>query len=686
MSALSIQVPFPVFQDRDGQPLDNGYVWLGTSSLNPQTNPVVAYYDSALTIVATQPLRTLNGFISRAGSPAQVYVDAVNFSILVQDRQGTTVFSVPEGTGISPNASGVVYDPAGTGAVATTVQAALRLTANLAGYGGIVDATTDDTTALANTIARQAPTFISGEALTDKGKIGPSIINVRERDVTTIGANQLTNSTVAGSPATGWTLSNFTSNNPGLTHAAGSAASASRAVTLAAYMQYQVSVTLSTTTLGGFTVNINAVNILDSGVYHRTPVQGSTTYTFPWVTSASGSLTFEFLSDTSWAGQVTDLSIFEVVNVAPQDFVSVPTDDLTVRIPNGIRFGRFNAGNVCMGDKLTGALLGTSASWNLAMGARALWGNVSGIENTAAGAFALQSCVTDRTVAVGYSALKNLTTGIQNTGVGYKAAGSLSTGTDNHFFGFHAGLQLATGSFNCGFGTQALYSEFFGTYNTAFGHQAGLSSASGTANTYFGALAGRLHASNTYTYSNGAMFGDQSKVWGNSGTAVGSLAQVGADGAPVNNAMALGASAKTLIANTAKIGSGLTATNVGGRLFSNQVFSSDATAAGITYTAAQFVNTTMLIRTGPAGPVNDTTPTAAQIVAAIPGCEVGSGYDIWIRNGSANTITVLGGTNMAVSFTNTIAAGYTRHFKINISNIGAGTEAGNIVCVSTAAN
>lgn len=134
MSALSIQVPFPVFQDRDGQPLDNGYVWLGTSSLNPQTNPVVAYYDSALTIVATQPLRTLNGFISRAGSPAQVYVDAVNFSILVQDRQGTTVFSVPEGTGISPNASGVVYDPAGTGAVATTVQAVLRKVERTSGY------------------------------------------------------------------------------------------------------------------------------------------------------------------------------------------------------------------------------------------------------------------------------------------------------------------------------------------------------------------------------------------------------------------------------------------------------------------------------------------------------------------------------------------------------------------------
>ena len=148
MSALSIQVPFPVFQDRDGQPLDNGYVWLGTSSLNPQTNPVVAYYDSALTIVATQPLRTLNGFISRAGSPAQVYVDAVNFSILVQDSKGTTVFSVPEGTGISPNASGVVYDPAGTGAVATTVQGKLRERLSVKDFGATGDGSTDDQAAI----------------------------------------------------------------------------------------------------------------------------------------------------------------------------------------------------------------------------------------------------------------------------------------------------------------------------------------------------------------------------------------------------------------------------------------------------------------------------------------------------------------------------------------------------------
>ncbi len=124
MSALSIQVPFPVFQDRDGQPLENGYVWIGEPNLNPQTNPVAAYYDDALTIVAAQPLRTLNGYISRAGTPAQVYVDGIDFSILVQDSKGSMVYNFPEGNYL--NAAGVVYDPAGAGAVVTTVQAKLR--------------------------------------------------------------------------------------------------------------------------------------------------------------------------------------------------------------------------------------------------------------------------------------------------------------------------------------------------------------------------------------------------------------------------------------------------------------------------------------------------------------------------------------------------------------------------------
>ena len=35
MTTLSISPPFPIFSDRDGSPLENGYVWIGTVNLNP---------------------------------------------------------------------------------------------------------------------------------------------------------------------------------------------------------------------------------------------------------------------------------------------------------------------------------------------------------------------------------------------------------------------------------------------------------------------------------------------------------------------------------------------------------------------------------------------------------------------------------------------------------------------------
>lgn len=148
MPALSINVPFPVFQDRDGQPLDNGYVYIGTPYLDPQTNPVQVYFDDALTIPAAQPLRTINGYVSNAGTPAQLYVNGVNFSIKVLDSKANLVYSFPDGSGISPNASGVQYDPAGVGAVSITVQAKLRETVSVKDFGAVGDGVTDDTVAI----------------------------------------------------------------------------------------------------------------------------------------------------------------------------------------------------------------------------------------------------------------------------------------------------------------------------------------------------------------------------------------------------------------------------------------------------------------------------------------------------------------------------------------------------------
>ena len=95
MTALNILPPFQTFTDADGTPLDAGYIYIGTANLPPQTSPIAVYWDEALTIAAAQPIRTTNGYPSRAGTPARVYVGS-RYSILVTDSKNVPVLSAPE--------------------------------------------------------------------------------------------------------------------------------------------------------------------------------------------------------------------------------------------------------------------------------------------------------------------------------------------------------------------------------------------------------------------------------------------------------------------------------------------------------------------------------------------------------------------------------------------------------------
>lgn len=147
MSSLSIQSIYPIFTETDGQPLENGYIWIGTANLDPQTNPIAVYWDAALTIPAAQPIRTLGGYLSRNGSPANIYV-AQEYSIRVMNKNGSTIYSAPNGSTDRLSSSQISYLPAGTGAVATTVQTKLREIVSVKDFGAVGDGVTDDTAAI----------------------------------------------------------------------------------------------------------------------------------------------------------------------------------------------------------------------------------------------------------------------------------------------------------------------------------------------------------------------------------------------------------------------------------------------------------------------------------------------------------------------------------------------------------
>jgi hypothetical protein len=91
--SYAITSPFPSFNDTDGSPLNNGNVYVGSANLNPVTDPIPVYWDEALTQPAAQPVRTINGYLSRNGSPGRLYTGFVTYSIRVTNNKGVQVFS-----------------------------------------------------------------------------------------------------------------------------------------------------------------------------------------------------------------------------------------------------------------------------------------------------------------------------------------------------------------------------------------------------------------------------------------------------------------------------------------------------------------------------------------------------------------------------------------------------------------
>jgi hypothetical protein len=90
----SVIAPFEIFLDASGAPLSGGNLYIGTASLNPETNPITVYWDSAQTIPAAQPIKINGGYPSYAGSPGKLYVGTL-YSITVKDKNGKLIFYSP---------------------------------------------------------------------------------------------------------------------------------------------------------------------------------------------------------------------------------------------------------------------------------------------------------------------------------------------------------------------------------------------------------------------------------------------------------------------------------------------------------------------------------------------------------------------------------------------------------------
>ena len=108
------------------------------------------------------------------------------------------------------------------------------------------------------------------------------------------------------------------------------------------------------------------------------------------------------------------------------------------------------------------------------------------------------------------------------------------------------------------------------------------------------------------------------------------------------------------------------------------------TAGAVTYTAAEIISGLILRDTNGASR-SDVTPSAADLLAAVEGAQVNSGFKFHIRNtaDAAETITMTAGTGITISGTATIAQNNGKNFLAVFTNVTSGSEAVTIYSLGT---
>lgn len=160
------------FFDNVGNTLSGGKLW---SYQAGTTTPQTTYTTSAGNVAHTNPI-----ILDSAGRVpgGEIWLTAgANYKFVLMTSADVTLATWDNitgigGTGIATNASNVQYDPAGAGAVSTTVQAKLRQTVSVKDFGAVGDGVTDDTAAIQaaiNACANKALYLIGGNTYLHTG-------------------------------------------------------------------------------------------------------------------------------------------------------------------------------------------------------------------------------------------------------------------------------------------------------------------------------------------------------------------------------------------------------------------------------------------------------------------------------------------------------------------------------------
>ena len=271
--------------------------------------------------------------------------------------------------------------------------------------------------------------------------------------------------------------------------------------------------------------------------------------------------------------------------------------------------------------------------------------------------------------------------GVNVAGAGNLAHGAGSEGWYNSFFGEYAGNSITTGYFNVFLGRQTGFATTTGKWNTFVGGYAGRSNIDGGYNSMLGYQAGRFQNDGT-----SALETPEASIYIGAQTKSGSVPAGGED--VIANEIVIGYDAVGHGSDTVTLGnSSITDTILRGQVSMSGVsvqkfvVTTDNTNGVDTYSVAEMLGG--LIRRGTGDELTaartDVTDTAANIVAAITGCVVGSGFEFSIANeDSTHTVALDGGVGVTIIPTDPstpIPVNSTGRFLVVVTNIGEGTEA-----------